>query len=279
MIGAMATCPRCGLAFVDAEACPECGVALVDDRELRLTAGAHTDSGRFVVVAELLDPFEGGLLVDLLESRRIPVVIREGTASGWMPLPMGPRWGHLLVPEGRFAEARGLVETLRADIEAAGSIPEALSPDASLVRPRGAPEVAPARGRLEVFTGGGPKAVLPFHRFGWIFVERGRLGPGGRLEGRVTTTSRLVKTCALGLRLETEGAEPEEIARTEVDLPEAGSAVFTLVVPAGAPRPDEEDVLYTVTAVVRGRIHILATGAVPLAPAPRVPARRITGRE
>ncbi len=269
MMDSMVFCPRCGLHLGRAARCPECGVPGVDDAH-REAAGA----GPFVAAATLLDPFEGRHLAELLETRRIPTRIRRRFHRGWHLHLHGPRWGELLVPEAHLAEARSLVAALRADLAAS----DALAAHRALLD-RPAADVEPVRGPLRAYTGGGPPVVSPFGRFGWIEVAGGRLGPGGHLEGRLSTGSRLVRSVELALVPETPAARPDPagaLARQRLDLPEAATVAFTLRIPGADPRAGHHG--YRLEARILGRSHVLATGTLHLRCRPTLLAMPVTGR-
>ena len=270
MMDSMVSCPRCGRHLGGAARCPECGVPGVDDAH-RETAGA----GPFVLAATLLDPFEGRHLAELLETRRIPTRLRRRGHTGW-PLHLhGPRWGELLVPEAHLAEARSLVAVLRANLAAGDVLAEHLA-----LTGRPARDVEPIRGPLRACTGGGPPVVSPFGRFGWIEVAGGRLGPGGHLEGRLSTGSRLARSVELVLVPEAPAACPEDgagaLARQRLDLPEAATVAFTLRIPGADPRGGSHG--YRLEARILGRRQVLATGTLHLRCRPTLLAMPVRGR-
>ncbi|MDF1566295.1 MAG: hypothetical protein P1V51_24905 [Deltaproteobacteria bacterium] len=118
-------CPQCALEVEEEGRCPECGTPCVPESALRLTPGPEADASSYGEVVELRDPFEGQHLVALLESRRIPAMIRGGNesalAGGWVD-HSAKRHGVLLVPEGRLAEARDLVGQFRAEADRSESL-------------------------------------------------------------------------------------------------------------------------------------------------------------
>ncbi len=120
-------CPQCSLEVQGLERCPECGTPCVPESALRLSPGPEGDESAYSEVVVLGDPFEGQHLVALLETRRIPVMIRGGTeaalSAGWVDHSHA-RFGVLMVPEGRLAEAKDLVEQFRAEMERAGPLDE-----------------------------------------------------------------------------------------------------------------------------------------------------------
>ncbi|RMG18157.1 MAG: hypothetical protein D6729_07445 [Deltaproteobacteria bacterium] len=105
----MRICPQCSLtgAF---ETCPECGLALVEEEALRI--GALTaPPEESEVVARARDPFEPNFVLELLESRRIPVLLRPD--------------GAYVVPKARATEARMLIETFRRELQESERDPRA----------------------------------------------------------------------------------------------------------------------------------------------------------
>jgi hypothetical protein len=115
----MKYCPRCGAEFYDAfNECEDCNEKLVSAEEWETLAEkrARQDAETFVKIATVNDRFEADVLRDALEKEQIPVLIRsfQDTSFNGIFIPQ-KGWGVVEVPEEHSAQARELIEALRAE--------------------------------------------------------------------------------------------------------------------------------------------------------------------
>lgn len=169
------------------------------------TRGGSADP--FELAVTLRDPFEGGFLLELFESRRIPVVHRHPHHSFSEVLAPVVSHGEILVPRSRLADAQQLVRTFRDEVGDA----------------RAPPRIAKRRARFFSVTDGGPQVVSPFGNLGWLEVDTERLEAGRPVEGAFASAARLAITAVLQLVVEA-GGERHVVDEATFDIQESDAA-------------------------------------------------------